>query len=97
MKHQPNPAQPQLTAEEHAAISRRSVIREFTCPECRSHYWGSSRNPDETYTRHCHGHTRTAQGFRVCPFSWHERDDAKHLPPMSCRPRRIVGHLERVP
>jgi hypothetical protein len=54
---------------------------EFTCPECGSHYWGSTHLSDGTLERMCHGFTgdgTPGNAFTACKFTWHERDDAKY-------------------
>lgn len=46
----------------------------FTCPECGSHYFGST--VDGTLVRSCHGTIGTLEGgSRHCGFSWPEADD----------------------
>ena len=42
-------------------------LSQFQCPICGSSHFGSARNPDGSYTRHCHGER--------CKFSWHESAD----------------------
>lgn len=54
---------------------------EFTCPECGGHYWGSSTNPDKTFTRGCSGYTGSGADVRLCRFRWHQSDDAKYMKP----------------
>jgi hypothetical protein len=53
----------------------------FKCPQCGDFRFGSSRNDDGTWTRHCHGMIPIGeqQGWRACSFTWHEREDDKHL------------------
>lgn len=63
---------------------------EFKCPECGSSQFGSSVNPDGSYTRHCHGYKRRAGafGFTACSFRWHQDDDEDYgLKP----PKQEVG------
>jgi hypothetical protein len=52
--------------------------KEFTCPQCGSHMFGSG--PPNHLTGHCHGLLRGADGlFRTCVFSWDRRDDSKYF------------------
>jgi hypothetical protein len=48
--------------------------REFTCPECGSHSYGSSGciGPIEAMIGHCHGDNG-------CKFSWPRSDDDKYF------------------
>lgn len=41
--------------------------KEFTCPECGSHYFGSGQVGDGALERKCHG--------ELCAFRFHQRDD----------------------
>lgn len=58
----------------------------FTCPECGSHYWGSSGPFDvpEKFTGHCHGYLRDEP--RPCRFSWLRKDDDKYFGPRTPSP-----------
>lgn len=47
---------------------------DFKCPKCGSGMFGSARNDDGTWTRHCHGNEQWK-----CDFTAHDSDDSKHF------------------
>lgn len=47
----------------------------FVCPECGSHYWGTSVDGKKE-TGHCHDQF----GVR-CKFKWDRKDDSKYFKP----------------
>ncbi len=53
----------------------------FLCPVCAGiNQWGSSRQPDGTFRRSCHGHLVQPDGSgKLCRFSWHDADDSRWL------------------
>ena len=53
-------------------------MKQFTCPECGSHYFGTSNctGPQDTWIRHCHGYYDDA---RRCDFSFAVADDHKYF------------------
>lgn len=50
--------------------------REFTCPTCGSHMFGSSMQPDGTYDRMCHGYIGPGN---PCHFTFPQSDDNKYF------------------
>ncbi len=48
--------------------------KEFTCPRCGSHFFGSSCDGDNNTVRQCHGD-------HGCKFTWPERQDSLHMKP----------------
>ena len=57
---------------------------QFTCPNCGSHYFGSSGEPGTLLTRNCTGYQH---GGKKCHFTWNEADDEKY----GLEPSRLVG------
>lgn len=63
---------------------------EFECPKCHGSTFGSSRNPDGTWERMCHGTRRSTvetgcaqhpvvEALQPCGFQWQEADDWQHF------------------
>lgn len=54
--------------------------KEFTCPECGSHYYGSTNcTGPGPMVRHCHGVVMLPDGTRwSCKFNWPEKDDHRY-------------------
>ena len=49
---------------------------EFHCPKCGSYMFGSSRDKDGKFTRHCHGNE-----IMSCGFTFPQADDDKYFRP----------------
>lgn len=62
-------------------------VKDFTCPRCGSHQFGSSVMPSGVLERQCHGYLANAP----CGFSWTEGDDLLYMQPTGeRRPLRFL-------
>lgn len=60
----------------------------FICPKCRDFKFGSSREPDGTWTRMCRGQRAVVDDgvvvIKSCAFSWPTADDWKYMHMVVC-------------
>lgn len=63
-------------------------IDRFICPKCRDFKFGSSREPDGTWTRRCRGQRTVVHDgvvvIKSCAFSWPAADDWKYMHTVVC-------------
>jgi uncharacterized protein YqfB (UPF0267 family) len=68
-----------------AIYKQKGYWSDFQCPKCSSTFFGSTREPDGSVIRICHGHG--------CDYKNHEKYDFKHFNKFSMNPPGELGTI----